>query len=130
MSCLLKFLGLDPEYSPHPPALALNPHPLHTNFQGHEQDDLHLPSSTSPEEPRVDKAFGDATWLQVSDLQPNTLYSVRLMALNAVGASKPTPKLRFKTDQEPPEGLVTQIEVESNSSQSIIVTWKVTSSTQ
>ena len=80
------------------------------------------------EEVRVDKAFGNATWLQVSDLQPNTLYSVRLMALNAVGTSKPTPKLRFKTDQEPPEGVVTQIKVESNSSQSVIVTWKVTSS--
>ena len=81
---------------------SLIPNPLHfTNFQGHELDDLDVgqpqpptAASAAASEIRVEKAIGNATWLQVSDLQPNTLFSVRLMALNAVGTSQSTPKLR------------------------------------
>ena len=83
---------------------SLIPNPLHfTNFQGHELNDLDVGQPQPPtaasavasaSKIRVEKAIGNATWLQVSDLQPNTLFSVRLMALNAVGTSQSTPKLR------------------------------------
>ena len=45
----------------------------------------------------MDKAFENMTWPQVSDLQPNTLYFVRLMALNGVGTFMPV--LEFKLNR-------------------------------
>ena len=75
--------------------------------------------------PRLVKVPGNVTWWQVTGLQPNSLYLVRLMAINEVGASRPTPRLRLTTDQESPEGTATDIRAISNASQSILVTWKV-----
>ena len=50
---------------------------------------------------------------------------MRLVALNALGSSKPTPRLKIKTEVEPPEGVATDIEALVNESQSIIIKWKV-----
>ena len=47
--------------------------------------------------PQVIAVPGNATWWEVDFLQPNRLYFVRLLAVNALGASKPTPRLRIKT---------------------------------
>ena len=47
------------------------------------------------------------------------------MALNALGSSKPTPRLKIKTEVEAPEGVATDIEALVNESQSIIIKWKV-----
>ena len=58
-------------------------------------------------------------------MQPNSLYYVRLLALNALGSSEPTQRLRIKTEQEAPEGVATDIQALANESQSIIVKWKV-----
>jgi hypothetical protein len=68
---------------------------------------------------------GSATWWNVAVLHPDSLYLVRLIAINAVGASRPTHRLRVKTDEESPEGVATDIKTRSNDSQSIHVTWKV-----
>ena len=99
VSCLLKFLGLEPECKQSPPSylttvLALNPHPLNTIFQGQEQENLQV---SSDDKVRVDKAFENMSQLQVSDLQPNTLYFVMLMALNGVGTFMPV--LEFKLNR-------------------------------
>ena len=50
---------------------------------------------------------------------------MRLVALNALGSSKPTPRLKIKTEVEAPEGVATDIEALVNESQSIIIKWKV-----
>lgn len=71
------------------------------------------------------KMVENRLFAQVDDLQPNTLYGVTLSAVNSVGSSKKTKSVKFKTDPEPPEGQVTQVEVYSDSSQSLVVTWKV-----
>ena len=75
--------------------------------------------------PQVITVPGNATWWEVDFLQPNRLYFVRLLAVNALGASKPTPRLRIKTANEAPEGVATDIQALVNESQSIIVQWKV-----
>ena len=75
--------------------------------------------------PRLVKVPGNATWWHTTGLQPNSIYLVSLIAINDVGASRPSPRLRLTTDQEPPEGTATDIRAISNASQSILVTWKV-----
>ena len=75
--------------------------------------------------PQVIAIPGNATWWQVDSLQPNRLYFVQLVALNALGSSKPTPRLKIKTEVEAPEGVATDIEALVNESQSIIIKWKV-----
>ena len=75
--------------------------------------------------PRLVKVPGNVTWWQTTGLQPNSIYLVSLIAINDVGASRPSPRLRLTTDQEPPEGTATDIRAISNASQSILVTWKV-----
>ena len=75
--------------------------------------------------PRLVKVPGNVTWWHTTGLQPNSIYLVSLIAINDVGASRPSPRLRLTTDQEPPEGTATDIRAISNASQSILVTWKV-----
>ncbi len=85
------------------------------------------------DEPNSEKRLvvtpGNVTQWKIEDLRPNVVYFIRLAAVNAVGSSLPTrPPLRFRTNQESPEGAVTQLAAESNSSQSILVEWKVANS--
>ena len=63
---------------------------------------------------------------EIQTLGPFSTYDIRMYAENRIGMSNPsTPTIRIKTKEEAPEGPPTSIVAISNSSQSLVITWKV-----
>ena len=63
---------------------------------------------------------------EIQTLAPFSTYDIRMYAENRIGMSNPsTPTIRIKTKEEAPEGPPTSIVAISNSSQSLVITWKV-----
>ena len=67
---------------------------------------------------------------EIQTLAPFSTYDIRMYAENRIGMSNPsTPTIRMKTKEEAPEGPPTSIVAISNSSQSLVITWKVITQT-
>ena len=63
---------------------------------------------------------------EIQTLMPFSKYDIRMYAENKIGVSGPSnPSIRIQTKEEAPEGPPTSIIAVSNSSQSLVVTWKV-----
>ena len=63
---------------------------------------------------------------EIQTLAPFSTYDMRMYAENRIGMSNPsTPTIRIRTKEEAPEGPPTSIVAISNSSQSLVITWKV-----
>ncbi|XP_065220184.1 cell adhesion molecule Dscam1-like isoform X2 [Planococcus citri] len=63
----------------------------------------------------------------VETLTPNTVYLVRVIAVNEVGKSKASIEITGKTTQEAPSGHPTDISIEKVTTDTIILRWKVLS---
>lgn len=67
----------------------------------------------------------NSTNFQVIGLKPFTVYSFRVLAVNAIGASKPSePSFYILTLREVPEGKPTIVHAQNTSSSSIRIQWK------
>ena len=65
---------------------------------------------------------------EIQTLMPFSKYDIRIYAENNIGMSIPSPKsLGVHTKEEAPEGPPTSVTAVSNTSQSIIISWKVRS---
>ena len=63
---------------------------------------------------------------EIQTLVPFSEYDIRMYAENKVGLSNPSnPIIRIQTKEEAPEGTPTSIVATSNSSQSLVISWKV-----
>lgn len=63
---------------------------------------------------------------EIQTLMPFSNYEIRLYAENKIGISGPTvPIIRIQTKEEAPEGPPTSVVAVANSSQSLVITWKV-----
>ncbi|XP_071806322.1 cell adhesion molecule DSCAM-like isoform X2 [Asterias amurensis] len=60
----------------------------------------------------------------IASLHPYNTYHVRAYAFNAIGISEASAEILFTTDEEVPSGAPLNIEMESESSQSITITWR------
>ena len=58
-------------------------------------------------------------------LNPDTFYSFRVEAENSLGSGYPSPVQSIRTSQDNPGGAPDQVSVKPTSSQSLLVTWKV-----
>jgi len=59
----------------------------------------------------------------VNDLLPATLYRVRVVAENELGAGEPSETLSVRTDGEPPQGEPTNIKVTAMAADTIDAVW-------
>uniref|UniRef100_A0A8D8ZZR5 Down syndrome cell adhesion molecule-like protein Dscam2 n=1 Tax=Cacopsylla melanoneura TaxID=428564 RepID=A0A8D8ZZR5_9HEMI len=66
---------------------------------------------------------GTEQWSVLTDLLPATLYRVRVLAENSLGAGRPSESLLVHTEAEPPTGEPTGLHAVAVSSDSIRVTW-------
>ena len=65
-------------------------------------------------------------WAEIHALMPFSTYDIRLYAENKIGISDHTqPIVRIRTQEEAPEGTPTSVKAISNSSQTLVITWKV-----
>ena len=63
---------------------------------------------------------------EIQTLMPFMKYDIRIYAENKIGMSSPSKEiLRIHTKEEAPEGPPTSVVAVSNTSQSLIVSWKV-----
>ena len=63
---------------------------------------------------------------EIQTLMPFSKYDFRIYSENKIGVSGPSsPNIRIQTKEEAPEGPPTSIIAVANSSQSLVVTWKV-----
>ena len=63
---------------------------------------------------------------EIQTLMPFSKYDIRMYAKNKIGMSVPsTPSIKIQTKEEAPEGPPTSIIAVSNSSQTLVVSWKV-----
>ena len=63
---------------------------------------------------------------EIQTLMPFSNYDIRMYAENKIGISDSTnPIIRIQTKEEAPEGPPTSVVAVSNSSQSLVITWKV-----
>ena len=63
---------------------------------------------------------------EIQTLMPFSKYDIRMYAENEIGVSGPSsPSIGIQTKEEAPEGPPMSIITVSNSSQSLVVTWKV-----
>ncbi|XP_047475797.1 Down syndrome cell adhesion molecule-like protein Dscam2 isoform X2 [Penaeus chinensis] len=61
---------------------------------------------------------------RIDDLMPAQSYLVRVVGINSVGASKPSPEVRISTAHEPPTATPTSVRIIPLSSTSLRVTWQ------
>ncbi|XP_055944296.1 receptor-type tyrosine-protein phosphatase F-like [Argiope bruennichi] len=60
----------------------------------------------------------------IKDLQPDTTYSLAIVAENEVGQSEPSDTILFTTNEEEPSESPTDVNVDVNGTSSLLVTWK------
>lgn len=70
-------------------------------------------------------ARGDNSWTELHTLSPASQYNIRVVAINAVGISHPSRVIEVTTKEEVPEGPPLDVEAIANTSQSLVITWKV-----
>lgn len=59
----------------------------------------------------------------ISNLQPATVYSIQIIAENALGTGEPSIDMRLTTEEEAPSAAARNIKVEATSSTTLVVTW-------
>lgn len=60
----------------------------------------------------------------VKDLTPGTSYAASITAVNDVGSGEPSPPFRFRTGEEEPTGLPTDVHLEAKGSKTVVVSWR------
>jgi len=68
---------------------------------------------------------GDSNWSELHTLSPASHYNLRVVAVNLVGTSHPSRVIEVATKEEVPEGPPLDVEALANTSQSLIISWKV-----
>ena len=71
------------------------------------------------------QVFGSVRWCEVPDLQPATVYNIKMFAENELGQGRDSEGVTVSTLEETPGGPPTEVSVRVNGSQSLIVSWKV-----
>lgn len=59
----------------------------------------------------------------ISNLHPATVYSIQIIAENALGMGEPSIDMRLTTEEEAPSAAARNIKVEATSSTTLVVTW-------
>ncbi|TRY70745.1 hypothetical protein TCAL_04830 [Tigriopus californicus] len=67
---------------------------------------------------------GLSDWTELHTLKPASLYHLRLIGINAIGRSNPTPPIVISTKEEAPEGPPNNVAGQANGSQALFVTWE------